>query len=1279
MRLPATETTDDTRRSFTVNIGFISGINNSQVRTTALIDTGAQCSLIDQAFADHHGLQSSTLSVPVRIHFPDGSAISSGPVTLSTNQEVTIHAHVFTEEFLLTTLTKHPVILGLPFLARYQPLLDFEHFTIKFPQPGRSAHRRLPAIKSQVNHVTPDDQAPQGTQANHVTQDHQGYPEHQVIHATRGCEEPQGPQVTHVIQDGQAPTNQASSCADIELCTAPQFMNHVHQEPEAHPLFLRALELDEDAMCIAAAFENEPRSTFPEVIDNLDYLKHVESIVPAKYHAYLDAFSQAKAFRLPPHRAHDHAIDLMPGAEPTFSRLYPLSEPELKHLSSWIRDNLDKGFIRPSKSPFGAGILFVKKKDGSLRLCVDYRALNAVTVKNRLAIPLISETLDRLRRARIFSKLDLLGAYNLLRIKEGDEWKTGFRTRYGPFETLEMTFGLTNAPASFQGLLNDIFRDLLDVTVLVYLDDILVLSEDPSEHHEHVSEVLSRLQDNHLYCNPEKCEFDVTSTEYLGFVISPDGLSMAPQKVEAVREWPAPRTVKELQAFLGFANFYRRMIAGYSRIILPLTANLKKEAQFTWSAECQTAFDHLKHLFTTAPVLHHFDPDLPTRLETDASDCAVAGVLVQRAPTDDLWHPVAFRSRKLSAAELNYTVSEKEILAIVDCADIWRHYVESVETLQILTDHQSIAAFRQPRILSRRQARWRQALSPYRIDLVYRPGKANTLADALSRRSDLLEGGKASEAEPQILLESVSEQVLEVSATTAAPSCPDTRMSAAQLLDRIRAAQSQDDYCRAACQSLPRNHHVHDNVLLVKDAIYVPDEAILRATVLYQAHDSPLAGHPGRDKTLDSVRRRYWWPGLTTYVQDYVASCDTCQRTKAPRHRPNGLLAPLPIPEHPWTHITMDHITHLPPSHGYDAILVIVDRFTKMSKFIPANSTDDAVQLADQFMHHVVADYGIPQDIVSDRGPTFASKFFRAVCKHLGIKSSLSSAYHPQSDGQTERVNQILRQYLRCHVNHLQDNWYSLLPLARFAYNSTTQASTKQPPFMLNHGYLPRCEITPTISPLPHAQDYISRRHEAQEIARQALREAQDRYKRNADRHRQDDPVFETGQEVLLRRDGFLPSSRPSAPLDCRFLGPFKIIERIGPVAYRLDLPDHMSIHNVFHVSRLERYTPNPIEGRLQDPPPPEPEIINGQEHYFVERILDSRFNKRKRRKPEYYVHYRGLGIHEREWVPASDMSHDAPAVVDFHSTYPTKPVAPARKRAIAKILATVADPPATR
>lgn len=378
----------------------------------------------------------------------------------------------------------------------------------------------------------------------------------------------------------------------------------------------------------------------------------IEELVPDEYHHFLPLLRKAVAEVLPPHRSYDHRIPLKEGFEHPFGPLYSLSRKELEALQEWLKENLSKGFIGASSSPAGAPILFVKKKDGTLSLGVDYRGLNQGTIKNRYPLPLIRETLNRLSKATYYTTLDVRGAYNLIRMAEGEEWKTAFRTRYGLFESLVMPFGLTNAPADFQHFFNDVLRPFLNDFCTAYLDDILIYSASLREHKVHVRKVLEVLSKNGLHLKAEKCEFHRTSVHYLGHIITENGITMDPAKIKAITEWEDLVDLHDVRAFLGFANFCRHFIKGYSTIVAPIVNLTRKDVKFSWSSECKKAFKILKSAFTSVPILQHFDPDKEILVETDASDFVSAGVLSQYGD-DGLLHPVAYFSKKHSQAECN--------------------------------------------------------------------------------------------------------------------------------------------------------------------------------------------------------------------------------------------------------------------------------------------------------------------------------------------------------------------------------------------------------------------------------------------------------------------------------------------------------------------------------------------------------------------------------------------------------------------------------------------------
>ena len=923
--------------------------------------------------------------------------------------------------------------------------------------------------------------------------------------------------------------------------------------------------------------------------------------VPEVYHEFLDVFSKKGADTLPPHRPYDCPIELLPGAEIPFGRIFPLTELELENLKTYVDDNLKKGFIRPSTSPAGAGIFFVEKKDHTLRPCVDYRALNKVTIKNRYPLPLVPELFQRLGAAVIFTKLDLRGAYNLVRIRDGDEWKTAFRTRFGHFEYLVMPFGLCNAPATFQHFVNDIFKDYLDLFVVVYLDDILIFSPSIDRHREHVKNVLKRLRIHGLYAKPEKCEFERRSIQFLGLIISVNGIEMDPQKVTAILDWPAPVDKKGVQRFVGFANFYRKFIRGFSNIIAPITSLTKQTVRFHWSPEAQGAFEALKKLFTSASVLKHPDPSLPYILEVDASETAVGAVLSQRQGPKALLHPVAFFSRKLSDAEKNYDVGDRELLAIKAALEEWRYLLEgAAHPILIYTDHKNLEYLKIAKRLRPRQARWALFFTRFTFHITYRPGSKNIKPDALSR----------------------------MFCDSETPAPPDTILSAGNflllqddLLSRIKQA--------SAGISFPPDINLQpkDGLLWHENRIFVPED--LRVSVLSLCHDHELAGHFGVQKTSELLQRTFWWPQLVKDCRSYVESCTTCIRNKGSRSRAWGLLRPLPVPERPWRMISMDFIVELPPSEGFTTIFVTVDRLSKMAHFLPMKGTPSAPETAKIFIKEIVRLHGIPANIVSDRGVQFTSRFWKALCESLKIELSFSSAYHPQSNGQTERTNQTLEQYLRCFSSFSQEDWVSLLPLAEFAYNNSIHSATKQSPFYANYGYHPlflsNCVPECTVPAVQETLDFFSANNK---LLQETMAKTQEYNKEVFDKRRRGELNLEPGDLVWLSTVN-LRLACPSKKLGPKFMGPFPIKRRINSVAYELELPDSFRIHPVFHVTLLKPDVANPFPGRSTDPP--EPVLVNGEEEFEVESILDCR---RRRNQVQFLVKWKGYGPEENSWEP---------------------------------------------
>ncbi|KAI1869633.1 uncharacterized protein JN550_005614 [Neoarthrinium moseri] len=944
----------------------------------------------------------------------------------------------------------------------------------------------------------------------------------------------------------------------------------------------------------------------------------VNIAIPEEYQDYADLFSGELKTGLPQHTQFDHEIPLKEGGKTHFMPTYRLRPEHEEALKEYLDENLRKGYIRPSTSEAGYPILFVpkKSKDGKTkwRLCIDFRKLNENTIKNRYPLPLISDLRDKLHGAQWFTALDLPNAYGLIRIKKGEEWKTAFRTKYGHYEYLVMPFGLTNAPASFQSMINHVLREYLDKFVVVYLDDILIFSKTLGEHKQHVRMILSKLQEANLLVNGEKSEFHQQKVTFVGYVVSPGEIRMEDSKIAAVKAWPTPTNVSEVRSFLGLANYYRMFIHQFGKIGTPLTNLTKKDLPFRWTEVEQTAFDTLKKRITDEPVLKMADPDKPFEVETDASDYAIGGQLSQRDDNNKL-HPVAFFSKKLNGPELNYQIHDKELMAVIEAFREWRHYLSgTTHKVKVFTDHKNLTSFLTNKELNKRQIRWSEFLSEFNCEIIYRKGNENGRADALSRRPDHFQEAPK---ETHTLLRTNEHGNLE-------PTTQDIFLT-----HRVTSADSWTE-------------KFGDTPKTYNNRIWIPPQHL--DELIKQYHEAPFHGHQGTYKTWNRIRTRFDCENLKKHVANYIKTCDLCNKAKASRHKPYGEIQPIPPPDRAWKSIAWDWIVKLPlskePLTGamYDSILVTTERLTKYAYFLPYKESSNTDDLAYTFLRTIVSQHGLPDEIISDRDKLFTSKFWKSLMARLGTNHKLSTAYHPQTDGQTERMNQTLEQYLRCYINYEQDNWVELLPIAQFAYNSSETESIGTTPFYANYGFNPDM----TKEPLPGilAEKAITHADKLQDLQRNLQQELlflQQRMKEWNNKKRVRGPTLKEGDPVYLLRKN-IKTKRPNDKLDFKKIGPFKIDRVVSPVNYRLSLPRKMRIHPTFHISLLEPAPPNAkIETRLETEP---------DQEYEVEEILDL---QKINGQWKYLVKWKDYPPSENTWEPKKNLKGCPELLADFH------------------------------
>jgi transposase InsO family protein len=694
--------------------------------------------------------------------------------------------------------------------------------------------------------------------------------------------------------------------------------------------------------------------------------------------------------------------------------------------------------------------------------------------------------------------------------------------------------------------MNDVLFDYLDDFCTAYLDDILIYSDDPLIHHEHVNKVLQRLRDAGLQADIRKCEFGVTRTKYLGFIISTDGIEVDPEKTAVIHHWAEPKTVKGVQSFLGFCNFYRRFIRDFGILSKPLSRLTKDHVAFQFDDDCRRAFQELKRRLTEAPLLRHYDYSLETMLETDASDGIIAGILSQKHP-DGNWYPVGYFSKTMASAELNYEIHDKEMLAIVRSFGHWRPELQgSPHQINVYTDHKALEYFMTTKQLNSRQARWAELLAEYSFMIMYRPGKDNTKADILSRREQDLDpvGELKAHLRTRALLqpEQVDPRIREAVEIHA---LDELIHEPALLVNRLLTANRTTDSLQALRVQAERGEEgfaLTDGLLLYNGRLVVPtdctDETLI-TDLIREAHDQISSAHPGQAKTARILGQKYYWKGLHASVAQYVRNCYACKRSHVPRDRTPGLLHSLPIPDRPWQHVTMDFKSFPKDKHGYDTAYVVVDRLSKQSISIPCYKTTTAKDMARLYVSYVYRYRGAPETIVSDRGPQFISQFWGEFCRILGIQMKLSTAFHPQTDGQTEIMNQYLDQRLRPFVNYYQDNWSELLPIMDYAQLTLPHDSIGMSPFELLNAYPPRTSFdwqTPTANTprerlnQEEAQKVVRTLQDAWETARTIMKQAQDKKRRDVDPHRRE-VDFKAKDKVWVSTKNW-KTQRPSRKLD---------------------------------------------------------------------------------------------------------------------------------------------------
>jgi transposase InsO family protein len=761
-------------------------------------------------------------------------------------------------------------------------------------------------------------------------------------------------------------------------------------------------------------------------------------------------------------------------------------------LEKQVKEMLHMDIIRPSNSPFASPALFQTKKDGTWRLCVDYRKLNEQTVKDAYPMPRPKETFRRMAGAKFFSTLDLQSGYWQIPLNRDDRAKTAFVTPRGLFEFTVMPFGLTNAPATFQRAMDTLFPFEQRDHILVYMDDLLIFSKTLGEHERHLREVLTTLQNAGLKIKPSKCKFFQDSVEYVGHTISAAGIQVDESKLEAIKQYHKPGSIQDVRKFIGFANYYHDHIPNFAQVAEPLHAMTRKKAKFRWTPECEEAFQTLRHALIQPPVLGFPDFTQEFNLRTDASDVAIGAVLEQIQ--DNKRVAISFKSRSLSQCERNYSTTEKEALAIIWAVGMFRNYIYG-HKCNILTDHNPLAQLKTLRDTHGRIARWFIALQEYDYEIKYEPGVKNVVADALSRPNTEIAAVFLSHREDPVPADIIN--AIRRETAIEFPSSDEQVRIPRITLQRIGGL-------------LYRHLKLQEKVV---PQIYVP--VPVRNAVIDYFHEKN--GHYGRDKTYDLLRDRFYWPGYLEDVRKAIRACDQCQRAG---HRDP------PIPLCPMTPSSIGELVEWdltgPIRDGYEGdwhILVITDTFSKWVEAIPLQDTSSET-LVTSFTENWLHRYGPPRQLHSDQGANFLGAPVREMCRRHNIRQTHTTAYNPQGNGAVERINRTLKERIK-RVCDDGTNWRSKLSEILWAYRTSVHKSTGKSPYEVQFGRKPILSIDRAIGDVERTENVvrptepaIDQIHEqvAENLQNAATAMKQSRRRKTKSKH------LQVGQQVLVEK-----------------------------------------------------------------------------------------------------------------------------------------------------------------
>ena len=976
-------------------------------------------------------------------------------------------------------------------------------------------------------------------------------------------------------------------------------------------------------------------------------------------------------------------IDLK-GQSPPSRKAIRLSESQLAELRVQIEFYLERGWIRPSNSPYATPVFFQPKPHTApvkWRMCCDYRAINKLARRDAYPLPAVDVLVDRLRGAKVFSKLDLTQYFHQIPIHPDSIAATAITTRYGNFEWLVIPFGLANAPAIAQRMANVIFREFIDDFLIIFMDDILIFSESVEEHQVHLDKLFERMKEYKIYAHPGKCEFFTAKVEFLGLGIYSEGVFITEASKQAIKAWEIPRPFAQvkkanrkinpdgktsLRTFLGMAGFFRKFIPKFAQRTRAISDLLPVDQKFQWGEEQQKCFDDIKEALLTAPVLQIPDSRKSFVIMPDASKVGIGSVLLQDQGSG--LKPCAYLSQRLNATQRKLGTYENELWAMIKSFQTWKHYLHGTK-IQVQTDHAPLKWFQSQAKVTDKVGRWLDFLSEFDFDVVHVPREKNAAADALSKAPAFYEE-IASLREMQDMrgkdfLLMLRERLQLKAMTTRAEDSQDYHMSEsdqrsqrqvpmnAYWMKRLKASYKHDPFCKRVLRNLDSyTHYKYINGILYRSddhhglRIYVPerctvkrsltDETMvwLRSQLLVEYHDVLIAGHQGVKRSLKQLQRSFWWPTALREMRAHIRGCPTCQRIKARHHKQYGKHVGNVPTLRRWEIVSFDFITDLPKtSGGNDAIHVAMDQTSRRVRLDAVNMTITSRETAKLVLGTVVRDHGVPAVIISDRDVRYTAAIWQEVWRKLGTHLAMSASYQPLANAPNERSHQVIEDMLRAFVDSLTD-WDLLIPMVEFAINNHVNVDTGFTPFEIDCGQHPLDPMTVYLSEVNNT--LLDEWAENVSKARRYYIVAQERRLAKLNSRRIDAP-FSDGDRVMLNTEHIKWHEAVMAgkKLKPRFIGPY-VIEAMSQnrLSARLTWTNpEMKIHPVQPVSRLEPYHEDPSELRTYINAPPASELIEGEEYFVVEKVTGRRYHRGNKRY-SYRIKYEGYPDEDSQWLP---------------------------------------------